>query len=131
MLHCIGDGLLGDGIEHHPFDLLVLEGILLFQHLKHVPGDRLAFAVGVGGKYQLGGAFHGAGDVVDPLLGAFVDLPDHFEIVVRIYRPVLRRQVANVAERSQNLVARAEIFIDGFGLGRRLDDNDIHVFPMA
>ena len=33
-----------------------------------MPGDRLALAVGVGGKNELVGVFDRAGDVVEPLL---------------------------------------------------------------
>src|SRR5690606_5363011 len=39
---------------------------------------------------------------------------------------VLGRQVADMAEGRQNLVVRAEIFVDGLGLGGRLDDDDVH-----
>ncbi|OIQ68092.1 hypothetical protein GALL_503200 [mine drainage metagenome] len=37
MLHRFRDGLLGDGVEHHALDRLVLERALLLQHLQHVP----------------------------------------------------------------------------------------------
>ena len=36
-----------------------------------------------------------------------------------------------MAERGQNLVGGAQIFVDRLGLGRRLDNDDIHVIPMA
>src|SRR6185312_3216600 len=72
-----------------------------------------------------------ARDVVDALVGLGVDLPDHAEIVVRVDRAVLGRQVANMAERGQNLVAGAQIFVDRLGLGRRFNNDDIHVYPMG
>jgi hypothetical protein len=34
-------------------------------------------------------------------------------------------------ERGQNLVGRAQILVDCLGLGGRLDNDDIHVIPMA
>jgi hypothetical protein len=36
-----------------------------------------------------------------------------------------------MAERGQDLVGRAQILIDCLGLRRRLDNDDIHVIPMA
>ena len=98
----------------------------LLQHFQHMPGDRLAFAVRVGGEDQLVGALQGVGDVLDALLGAVVDLPGHGEIVVRLHRAVLGGQVADMAEARQHLVAGAQIFVDGLGLGRGLDNEDIH-----
>ena len=91
-----------------------------------MPGDRLALAVGVGGEDQAVGAFDGAGDVVQPLLGLVVDLPEHLEIVIGIDRAILGRQVADMAERSQNLVAGAQIFVDRLGFGRRFNDDNFH-----
>ena len=130
MLHRLGDRLLGDGVEHHALDLLALERALLLQHLQHVPGDRLALAIRVGGEDQLVGALDGLGDVVEALLRLGVDLPDHVEIVVRIDRAVLGRQVADMAERGQHLVAGPEIFVDRLGLGGRLDNDDVHEIPL-
>ena len=60
MLHRLGHRLLGDGVEHHALDLLVLERLLLLQHLEHVPRDRFAFAIRVGGEDQLVGTLEGA-----------------------------------------------------------------------
>ena len=60
-------------------------------------------------------------------LGRFdVDVPQHGEIGVRIDRPVLRRQIADVAVGRIDLVILAKIFVDGLGLRRRFDDDDIH-----
>ena len=53
MLHGVEHRLLGDGIEHHALDGVLLERLLLLEDLKHVPGDGLALAVGVGGQDQL------------------------------------------------------------------------------
>ena len=56
-------------------------------------------------RISLLGALHGPGDVVEPLARLGVDLPDHAEIVLRIDRAVLGRQVADMAEGGQHLVA--------------------------
>ena len=112
MLHRIHDGLLGDGIEDDALDLLVLERMLLLQHLQDMPGDRLALAIGVSGEDQLVGTLDRPGDVGEALAGLGIDLPNHVEIVVRIDRSVLRRQVAHVTERGQDFVAGAQILVD-------------------
>src|ERR1039458_7701124 len=41
------------------------------------------------------------------------------------------RKIADMAERSQNLVGGTQIFVDRLGFRRRLDNDDIHVIPMA
>ena len=131
MLHRIEHRLLGDGVEHHPLDRLLLERLLLLEHFEHVPGDGLALAVGVGRQDELARALHGAGDVVEALLGLVVDLPDHAEIGLGIDRAVLGRQVPDMAEGGQHLVAGAKILIDGLGLGGRFNNDDIHVIPLG
>jgi hypothetical protein len=67
----MGHGLqhrgLGDGVEGDALDGLVLDRLLLLQHLQHVPADGFPFAVGVGGQDDAVGALHGVDDVADPL----------------------------------------------------------------
>src|SRR5229473_729318 len=41
------------------------------------------------------------------------------------------REIADMAERGQNLIGGAQIFVDRLGFRRRLDNDDIHVIPMA
>ena len=82
--HRLGHRLLGDGVKYDPFDLLAVEHLLLFQEFEHVPGDRLALAIGVGRQNEFVGVFDGAGDVVQALLRLRVDLPNHAEIRVGI-----------------------------------------------
>ena len=131
MLHRVGHRLLGDGVEHHALDRLVLDRALLLQHLQHVPGDRFALAIGVGRENQLVGTLERFGDVVEPAGRLGVDLPDHLEVGLGIDRSVLGREVADMAERRQNLVGSSQIFVDRLGFRRRLDNDDIHVIPMA
>ena len=129
ILHRLDDGLLGDGVEHHPLDLLALERVLFLQHLEHMPGDRLAFAIRVGRQNQPVGALDRLGDVVEALLRLGIDLPQHVEIVVRIDRSVLGGEVAHVAEGGQHFVAGPQIFVDRLGLCGRLDNDDVHEIP--
>jgi hypothetical protein len=102
----------------------------LLEHFEDVPGDRLALAIGVGRQNELVGPFHRMGDVVEPLRRLGVDLPQHAKICVGIDRTALGRQVAHMAERGQDFIAAAEIFIDRFRLGGRFYQNQIHANPM-
>ena len=110
----------------HALHFGVLQHLLAVQDLQHVPADRLALAVGVGGEDQAAGALHGLGDLVHALGGLGVHIPAHREVFVGAHRSVLRRQVADVAIRGQHLVAGAKVPIDGLGLGRTFDDDDVH-----
>jgi hypothetical protein len=107
-------------------DGLVLDRLLLLQHLQHVPADGFPFAVGVGGQDQAVGALQRVDDVGHPLGGLAVDFPAHVEVVVGLHRAVLGRQVTDVTVRGENLVVGPEVFVDGLGLGRALDDDDVH-----
>ena len=127
MLHRLRHRLFGDGVEHHALDRLRLERLLFLEHLQHVPGDRFAFAVRVGGEDELVGIFDGAGDIVQPLRRLGINLPEHAEIVVGIDGTALRRQIAHMAKRGHHLVVLAQIFIDCLRLGRRFHQNKIHV----
>jgi hypothetical protein len=126
VLHRFGDRRLGDGVEHHALDRLCLERPLLLEDLQHVPRDRLALAIRVGRKDQLVGGFDRAGDLRQPLLRLGVDLPDHAEVRLGVDRAGLGRQVPDMAEGGQHLVATAKIFIDCLGLSRGFDDDDVH-----
>ena len=99
---------------------------LSLQRFQDVPGDRLAFAIRVGGEDELFGALDGARDVVQPLDAPVLERPDHLEIVFGIDRAVLGRQVADMPEGGQDLVILAEILVDRLGLRGRLDDEDFH-----
>ena len=51
--------------------------------------------------------------------------------MIGIDRAVLGGQVADMAKRRQDFVAPAEILIDRFGLGRRLDNDYVHDCPLV
>src|SRR3546814_4395877 len=75
-----------------PPDRLVLDQLALVQRLQHMPGNRLALAVGVGGEDQGVGVLEGPGDVGDGFRSAPGHLVMHLEILVRLDRTVLGRQ---------------------------------------
>ena len=126
VLHRLGDGRLGDGVEHHPLDIGGLENLFLPQNLEHVPRDGLTLTVGVGGEDQGVGTLHGIGNIGQTLGRLAVHFPTHGEVIIRLDRAILRGQVAHMAVAGQDDIVRAEILVDGFGLGRTLDDDDVH-----
>ena len=90
---------------------------------QEVPGDRFAFTVGVGCENQLVGAFQGFLQQAQLLFRFCRDSILGQEAVFDIDRAVFARQVANVAVGGQDLVALAEKFFDGLGLGRGFYNN--------
>ena len=131
MGHRLCDRLLGNGVEDHALDLLIFEGALFLHDFQDVPRDGFALAIGVGCQDQLVGTLERLGDLVETAGGLGIDLPDHLEIRVRIDRSVLGREVADMTVRGQNLVAGAQIFVDRLGLGRRLDNDEVHLIPIT
>jgi len=121
--------LFGHGVEDDAIDRLVLEQFLMREDFVDMPGDRLALAVGVGGEDDAVGHLHRGADFGKSLGGLAVDFPFHPEIVVGIHGAVLGFEIAHMAERRVNLVILSKIFIDGFRLGRRFDDDNLHARP--
>src|SRR5262249_5382418 len=131
MFHRLRHGLLGDGVEHHAFDGLILERLLLLERLQHMPGDCLTLAVGVGGKDQFVSTLERSRDVIYALIGFGVDFPDHTEVCLGIDRAALGRQVANMPKGGAYLIPWAEVFTDRLHFGGCLDYDDIHENPIS
>ena len=125
--HSVGDCLLGDRVEGHPLHLGG-QRLALLQQVEDVPADRFPFAVGVSREDEAVALLRGIGDGLHLLAIALVgiDLPVHREVLVRAHAAVLGRQVADVAVAGEDLVIPPKVFLDGFGLGRRFDDNELH-----
>ena len=104
-----------------------MQRLALVKDLENVPGNGFAFAIRVGGEDQFGGLFDRVGDLFHHLFAAVLDFPVHFEVFVWLHGVVLSGQVPNVANGRDHLVARAQILVDGFGLGGGFDDNDVHI----
>ena len=126
MFHRLQDGVLGDGVEHHALDRLVLQYFLGAQDFEHVPGNGLSLAIRIGGEDDAVRGFDQSRYVGEALAGLAVHFPQHFEIIVWIDRAVLGRQIAHMAERGYDLKVLAQIFVDRLGLGGRFDDDDVH-----
>jgi hypothetical protein len=131
VLHRLGHGLFGDGVEHDALDGLTLQRMLFIQRFQNMPGNRFTLAVGVGRQNQGVGAFQRPCNIVDPLLRLRIDLPKHLETGIRIDRAILGWQIANMPERGQNLVAGTKILVDRLRLGGRFDNDNFHEIPMG
>ena len=91
-----------------------------------MPADRFAFTIGVGSENQLVGVLERVADIGEALFGLGVDFPDHGEVFVGQHRAILGRQIADMAEARQDLIALAEIGVDRLGLSRTFNDNELH-----
>ena len=127
VLEGVFDGGLGNLVENHTLDVFALELPALFQLIHDVPGDRFTFAVRVSGEDQLVVILECLLDILEPLVAVGLDQPRHLEIFVWIDRAILGGQIADVSETRKNLEIRTEILVDGFGLGRGLNDDDAHL----
>src|SRR3546814_937771 len=91
-----------------------------------MPAYRLTLAVGVGREDQTVGLLRGVRNLLQSLRLVGIELPLHREAVVGIDRPILGRQIPDVAIGRQNLEIAAEILLDRFRLGRRFDNDQLH-----
>ena len=92
------------------------------QHIRQVPGDCLSLAVRVGGKINkacvLGSLFQ---LVAQLTLAADVDI-FRCKIVFDVHTQTAFGQITHMTHRSHDLIALAQIFLDGLCLCRRLHD---------
>jgi hypothetical protein len=118
-------GVLRDLVEDAAVHVLAVERAGVAKQLVQVPGDRLALAVGVGREIQRVGLLHGARDRVDVLAVLVDQLPAHLEVARGVDGAFLGHEVADVAIGRHHLEVLAEVLLDGLGLGRRLDDDEV------
>jgi len=124
----VGDGMqdrrLGDLVEDHSLHLDGCLAAVQAEGGEQVPGNRLPFAVGVGGEQQPVAFFESLADRLDvPLaLGEYRLL--RRKIMTHVNRPLLARQGADMAVGSQDLVPRAEELFDGLGFGGGFNDDE-------
>ena len=123
---CLDDGVLGDLVENDAFDVDAVQRFALVEDFLHVPGDRLALAVRVGCEIKVFGTLDGVLNGLNVLLGTGVHRPDHSKVVIGLNGAVLGHKVPHVSHARENLVVRAQILVDGFCLGRRFNDDDVH-----
>ncbi len=120
-----------DLVERHAAHRPVPDRVPLPQPRQHLPGDRLALAVGIGGEDQALGLGERGPDRAHYPPGSRGGAVDHLEVALGKDRAVLRRQVAHMPVARDDGVVDAEPAPEGPGLGRRLDDDDVHDAPPA
>src|SRR5207245_6075134 len=86
-----------------------------------VPGDGLAFAIGVGGEQHAIGVLRRRLQLGDHLLLALDDLVDRLEAVLDVHAHLGLRQVHDVAHRGLHRVAGPQVFLDRLRLRGGLD----------
>ena len=118
--------MLGDGVEGDALHGFALERTLLGEHVHQVPGNGFAFAVRVGGEDEAVSAFQRIGDIGHALGGFGINFPFHGEIFIGADGAVFGGKVADVAIGGENDEILAQIFVDGLGLGGRLNDDNSH-----
>ena len=91
-----------------------------------MPRNCFAFAIGVSRENHAVRFFHTAGDLIDGLGLAAIDLPAHGKVLLGVHRTILGRKVAHMAHRSEDFVLATEIFVDGFRLGGRFHNDEVH-----
>ena len=130
--HRLAHRVPGDLVERDAPDRPVPERAFVTEPGEHLPGDRLALAVGIGGEHQRVGIAQRRRDPAQHRSGAAPCGVDHGEAARGVDRAVLRRQVRHMAPCREDLVAVAEPGADRLRLGRGFDDDDVHgdVSPM-
>ena len=115
------DGGLGDFVEHDAARAFGLQP----QHLVQVPGDGFPLAVLIGGQPHHVGLPGGLLQLGHELLliGRHLVLRRVAVLEVDVDAPV--GQVAHVPEAGHHVVVLPQEFLDGLGLGGRLDDDKI------
>ena len=119
MGHPLLDPLLGDLVKGDPVGLLGVDA----QEVGQVPADGLALPVRVGGQEDAVGLFGLGFELLDEFLLALdVDVLGRIA-VLHINAELGGGQVPDVAHAGRHLVILAQIFADGFRLGRRFHNN--------
>ncbi len=115
------DGVSGDLVEG--------DALRMFQstRLGDMPRDRFALAVGVGREVDFARLLGEAGEGGDDMFFSGRDFVVWLEVVLYVDRlAIALRQIANVSHRGDDAVFFTEIFLDGFRLRRRLNDDEFH-----
>ena len=120
------DGAFCDLVKHHALDVDAVEQVAFAQQLLDMPGNRLAFAIRIRGQIQRLGTVERINNGLDGFLGPGVHRPVHLEVFIRTDRTILGRQIADMPIGGEDGVVRTKILVDGLGLGRRFDDDDVH-----
>jgi len=88
-----------------------------------MPGDRFAFAIGVGGEIDIFLALGGFLKLLDNLLLPMDHMKVRREVIFHVDPQLALRQIDDMPHRRLDLKILAQIFAQGLGLGRRFDDD--------
>ena len=110
----------GNAVHRH-----VADGVPFREPFQHLPGDRLALAVGIRRQHQGLGLRQRLRHRRERPGGTLAGLVDDREAVPGLHRARLRRQVADMAPGRDHPVVPAEIGADGPRLGGRFDDHHV------
>ena len=130
-MHIDGARLLDGGLDHRLGDLVEGNALYLLygdaESGGQVPGNGLALAIGVGCEEHLVRVLGFLLDLLDDIaLSADIDIVGG-EIVFNIHAQGALGQITNVTHRSNDLVVRTEIALDGARLGGRLHNDQIRL----
>ena len=118
------NGALGDFVKFDARDRFLRRDLFLAQDFREMPGNSFSLAIRVSCQQDAIRLFCRTHDGVDVFFVALDELVLHRELVIRIHRTGFRYQVAHVTVAGEDFVILAEIFFQGFCLGRRLDNNE-------
>ena len=121
---CVLNGGLGDFVEDDALDLC-LRLVIQFGRRQQMPGNRLAFAVGVGCQIDFVRAIDRVFEVFDGVALIVHDAVFRLEVVFDIDRNLRDEQVADVTLRRLDGIALAEKLTDAARLGGRFDDHQL------
>ena len=121
VLNALGDDLLRDLVERHALGLIVRQ----IQQLLQVPRNGLSLAVRVGREIDGAGRFGALFQVGDHVCAVLHGQVLRRKIAVNVYAHGALGQVTQVAHRGHDVIVAAQIFLNGSGLRRRLDDHQI------
>ena len=118
-LDCLFDRILCNFVEHDATWLIRVQS----QEESQMPGDCLSLAVRVGCQIDFSGSLRLFFELLDQIA-----LPADrnilwLKIVFHVDAQFALRQVSDMSDRSNDLIGRAQIFADGFRLGRRFHDD--------
>ena len=120
MRHALRDAGFRNLVERDTVVVILIKA----EDIRKVPGDCFAFAVGVGREIHGIGLFGRFLQFGNKLLLSLDDGVFRLEIVFHIHAQARLRQVAHMAHGSDDFIVAAQIFLDRFRLGRRLNDNE-------
>ena len=103
--HRLAHPVLGDLVEVDPAHPPVTDRITVLQPAQHLPGDRLALAVRIGGEDQALGICERGPDATQHPARPARRRVGHREAVLGPDRAVLRRQVAHMSHAREHPVA--------------------------